>query len=46
MEWTLFTLGLIDTVAGAILFSNESWVRYIGIIILGKGVLTILKSLR
>ncbi len=46
MQWTLFGLGLIDTVAGSILFLNEGMVKYIGIIILGKGILTILKSLR
>jgi len=46
MNWTLFSLGLIDTVAGSILFLNEGMVKYIGIIILGKGILTILKSLR
>lgn len=46
MEWTLFSLGLIDTVAGSILFFNEGVVKFIGIVLLGKGILTILKSLR
>jgi hypothetical protein len=46
MQWTLFSLGLIDTIAGSVLFMNEGLVKYIGIIILGKGILTILKSLR
>ena len=46
VEWTLFSLGLIDAIAGSILFFNEGVVKFIGLIILGKGILTILKSLR
>lgn len=46
MEWTLFSLGLIDAVAGSILFFNEGIVKYIGIIMLAKGIITIIKSLR
>ena len=44
MEWLLFTLGMIDAIAGSVLFLDEGLVRFIGIVLLGKGIVTILKS--
>jgi len=46
MQWALFGLGLIDTAAGVILLFNEGAVKYIGVVLLGKEILSILKSLR
>ena len=46
MYWFFFFLGMIDTIAGSILFFNEAiLVKLIGIMLLGKGVITIIKSL-
>lgn len=47
MDVLFFTLGAIDLIAGGILFTNQSLVvTLIGIILLGKGILTIFKSLK
>lgn len=47
MDLLFFILGLIDLIAGGILFTNQSLiVTLIGIVLLGKGILTIFKSLK
>jgi hypothetical protein len=46
MQWTLFCLGIIDVIAGGVLFFGDGFVRIIGVVILGKGIISIVKSLR
>lgn len=47
MDVLFFVLGVIDLIAGGILFTNQSLiVTLIGVLLLGKGIITIFKSLK
>lgn len=45
MKYTLFALGLVDTAAGMLLWFTEGFSKWIGVVLLGKGIVTIIKSL-
>jgi uncharacterized membrane protein HdeD (DUF308 family) len=46
MDLLFFALGVIDIVAGGILFVDPSAVvKVVGVVMLGKGILTIFKCL-
>ena len=47
MDVLFCVLGAVDLIAGSILFMDPSMVvKIIGVILLGKGIITIIKSLK
>ena len=45
MIWAMLGLGLVDTVAGCVLFFGDWPVRILGLAILAKGIISMAKSL-